>query len=99
LSLTGDAFKNSIHHDIDTATGVGSNLDDTHGILSRDFEASRIIEYRVKNISNFDILSDSAKKLESQHYQKSYGIKGRPLRPKGGGFRTNSINDSRIIDS
>lgn len=65
MSLTGDAFKNTIHHDVETATGIGSNLDDTQGVLSRDLEASRIIEYKVKNISNFDILSESAKKLAS----------------------------------
>jgi hypothetical protein len=30
LSLSGDGFKNSIHHDIDSATGIGSNgVDDT----------------------------------------------------------------------
>jgi hypothetical protein len=30
LSLSGDGFKGSIHHDVDSATGIGSNgLDDT----------------------------------------------------------------------
>ena len=63
LSLSGDGFKGSIHHDVDSATGIGSNgLDDTQKVLSNDLEGSRIIEYRAKNISNFDILSDSEKK-------------------------------------
>lgn len=100
LTLSGDAFKSSIHHDVDSATGIGSNgLDDTQRVLSNDLEGSRIIEYKAKNISNFDILSDSEKKQASEFYLKQYGIKGRPLRPKGGGFRTNFTNDSRIIEN
>ena len=100
LSLSGDGFKSNIHHDVDSATGIGSNhLDDTQRVLSNDLEGSRIIEYKAKNISNFDILSDSEKKQASNFYLKQYGIKGRPLRPKGGGFRTNSTNDSRIIEN
>ncbi len=63
--MTGDAFRNTNNHEVDTATGIGSNLDETQGMISRDLEGSRFIEYKVKNISNFDILSDSAKKLES----------------------------------
>lgn len=63
MSLSGDGFKSSIQHDVDSATGIGSNgLDDTQRVLSNDLEGSRIIEYRAKNISNFDILSESEKK-------------------------------------
>ena len=71
LSLSGDGFKSSVHnHDVDSATGIGSNgLDDTR-MMSNDLEASRVIEYRAKNISNFDILSDSEKKQASEFYLK-----------------------------
>lgn len=70
MSLSGDGFKSSIHHDIDSATGIDSNgLDDTR-VLSIDHDASRIIEYKAKNISNFDILTDSEKKQASEYYLK-----------------------------
>lgn len=98
--MTGDAIKNSVHHDVDSATGIGSNgLDDTRVLSNNDLDGSRFIEYKAKNISNFDILSDSEKKQASEYYLKQYGVKGRRLRPKGGGFRTNSTNESRILEN